>query len=51
MAENKPGKEKKMEKLNNLQTVKKAMELSSKLESKINDWIYDDAMEMQYLIK
>lgn len=36
-----------MEKLNNLQTVKKAMELSSKLESKINDWIYDDAMEMQ----
>ena len=36
-----------MEKLNNLQTVKKAMELSSKLESKINDWIYEDAMEMQ----
>ena len=47
MAENKLGKEKKMEKLNNLQTVKKAMELSSKFESKINEWIQDDAMLLQ----
>lgn len=36
-----------MERLNNLQTVKKAVELSSKLESRINEWIYDDAMFLQ----
>lgn len=36
-----------MKTIKNLESLKKAMELSSRFENKVNNWLYDDLMEEQ----
>ena len=37
-----------MENIKNLETLKNAMELSSRFGNMVNDWLYDDLMDQQY---
>ena len=37
-----------METIKNLETLKNAMEISSRFENMVNDWLYDDLMDQQY---
>jgi hypothetical protein len=40
-------KKEKMETIKNLESLKKAMELSSRFENMVNNWLYDDLMDEQ----